>query len=166
MRKASFPPVVDDRTRLLLLGSLPGDESLRQTRYYAHPQNRFWELTGAAIGVDLRALSYDERLDALRAARIGLWDVVAEADRKGSLDAAIRDAADNDLPRLLRRLPVLEAIAFNGRRAAAGGRRILRECERAPVLIDLPSSSPAYAAMPFETKLAHWRALRRWTGGD
>lgn len=162
MRKSSFPPIVDARTRLLLLGSLPGEESLRQRQYYAHPQNRFWELVGAAIGADLRALAYPDRLEALRENRIGLWDVVADAERPGSLDAAIRNAADNDLAGLIGTLPDLRAVGFNGRRAAATGRRIIDRLERDLAMIDLPSSSPAYAAMRFETKREVWLALRDW----
>lgn len=166
MRKASFPPVADRRTRLLLLGSLPGDESLRQKQYYAHPQNRFWELVGAAIGSDLRALEYEKRLDALLAAGVGLWDVVADAERPGSLDSAIRNPADNDLVGLLAGLPALVAVAFNGRRAAASGRRMLAQLDHDLALIDLPSSSPAYAAMRFEQKRDAWNALSRWIGRE
>jgi hypoxanthine-DNA glycosylase len=75
--KRSFPPVVDADTRLLVLGSLPGDRSLAAARYYAHPQNQFWQLMSAVIDVDLPSLDYDARLAALRTARVGLWDVVA-----------------------------------------------------------------------------------------
>lgn len=166
MRKASFAPIVDARTRLLLLGSLPGDESLRRGQYYAHPQNRFWELVGSAIAVDLRALDYRDRLAALRDHRIGLWDVVADALRSGSLDAAIRDAADNDLAGLVARLPRLAAIGFNGKRAAAAGRRMLAGLDREIALVDLPSSSPAFAAMRFEEKRAAWQALAGWLGRE
>ena len=82
---------------MLVLGSLPGDRSLAEQRYYAHPQNQFWRLIGAAVGRELVQLSYEERLAALREAGVGLWDVVARARREGSSDAAIRDASANDL---------------------------------------------------------------------
>jgi hypoxanthine-DNA glycosylase len=75
---------------LLVLGSLPGEESLAQGRYYAHPRNHFWTLIGAVIGRDLVALGYEARLAALLEAGVGLWDVVASATRRGSLDGAIR----------------------------------------------------------------------------
>ena len=87
-RKRGFAPVVDERTRVLILGSLPGDASLRAGQYYGHPQNAFWRLVGGVIGRDLAALPYDERLAALRAAGVGLWDVVASAERPGSLTRA------------------------------------------------------------------------------
>src|SRR3546814_9631689 len=84
LRKRSFPPVVDQRTRLLILGSLPGEQSLAAGRYYANPRNQFWALVGDAIGVDLPALDYDARLHTLLDHRIGLWDSVGEAARVGS----------------------------------------------------------------------------------
>ncbi|MEM8696516.1 MAG: DNA-deoxyinosine glycosylase [Pseudomonadota bacterium] len=158
-RKSSFAPVVDDRVRLLILGSLPGEESLRQAQYYAHPQNRFWDLVGAAIGTELRSLAYPDRLTTLLVHRIGLWDVIADARRSGSLDSAIRDARENDLCALVGSLPELEAIAFNGRKSAISGRKQLDETRSNYRLIDLPSSSPAYAAMPFTEKLSRWAVI-------
>lgn len=157
--KSSFAPVVDDRTRLLLLGSLPGDRSLAEQRYYAHPQNQFWRLVGAALELDLPAMAYPDRLDALLSRGIGLWDVVARARREGSGDAAIRDPAANDLAALVERLPALRALAFNGATALALGRRSLSD--RFPALrrIALPSSSPLHT-IGFAAKLPAWLALR------
>jgi hypoxanthine-DNA glycosylase len=160
--KASFPPLVDADTRILLLGSLPGEASLKAVRYYAHPQNQFWRLVGGAIGVDLAAMDYDGRLAALREADIGLWDVVADAVREGSLDGAIREHRGNDLPGLIATLPKLRAIAFNGGTAGRLGRRALAGYEHPP-LIDLPSSSPAYT-IAFATKQAAWDCIAFWLG--
>lgn len=156
-QKAHFPPVVDAHTRLLILGSLPGDASLKAGQYYGHPQNGFWRLTGGAIGIDLVALPYPERLDALKAAGVGLWDVIASADRPGSLDAAIRNAEAADLNRLIDNLPSLRAVAFNGGTAARLGRRSLTPRPHID-LIDLPSSSPAYTR-PLAGKAAAWAVL-------
>lgn len=156
-RKASFEPVVDRRTRVLVLGSLPGDRSLAAGRYYAHPQNQFWRLIGHVIGQDLAAFEYEARLRALRSAGIGLWDTVASATRRGSLDAAIRDAEHNPLADLAASLPDLRAVAFNGTTSARIGRSLLEGS--AYQLLTLPSSSPAYAAMPFAEKLRLWRGI-------
>ncbi|CAM3122764.1 DNA-deoxyinosine glycosylase [Sphingomonas antarctica] len=156
MIKRSFPPVVDTQTRLLILGSLPGDASLAAQRYYAHPQNAFWRLLGAVLNMNLAALDYETRLTILRAHKIGLWDVVADARRTGSLDAAIRHATANDLPALIAGLPGLRAIAFNGQTAARLGRLALGDSPLA--LIDLPSSSPAYT-LPLAEKAARWSVL-------
>lgn len=160
-RKAAFDPVVDTNTRVLILGSLPGEASLAAGRYYAHPRNAFWRLTGAVIGRDLEGLDYIDRLAALRAAGIGLWDVIASAERSGSLDAAIRSPEAADLRGLVARLPALRAVAFNGGLAARLGGRIL--AGEGLVLTPLPSSSPAHAR-PFDQKLAAWRTLADWLG--
>ncbi|WP_332659281.1 DNA-deoxyinosine glycosylase [Brevundimonas sp.] len=155
--KRAFDPVVDANTRLLILGSLPGDASLKAAQYYAHPQNAFWRLVGGVIGRDLSALPYPDRLEALRAAGVGLWDVIASAHRPGSLDAAIRNAEGADLNRLVETLPALRAVAFNGGTAARLGRRWLAPRPQVE-LIDLPSSSPAYTR-PLSEKAAAWSAL-------
>jgi len=156
-RKLAFDPVLGAGTRLLILGSLPGDASLRAGEYYAHPRNAFWRLVGGVIGRDLGALPYDERLAALQAAGIGLWDVVAHAERPGSLDAAIRRPEAADLRGLVATLPALRAVAFNGATAARLGRVVLAGATDL-ALIDLPSSSPAHAR-PFEEKAAAWQVL-------
>lgn len=156
-RKSSFPPVVAPDTRVLILGSLPGERSLAQRRYYAHPRNLFWRLVGEVIGRDLEAMAYEARLAALLSARIGLWDTVASATRTGSLDAAIREAEHNPLADLAARLPDLRAVAFNGAASANIGMAALAGHDLA--LIPLPSSSPAYAAMPYPEKCRLWAAI-------
>ena len=158
IRHASFAPIADAQTKVLILGSLPGAASLRAGRYYAHPRNQFWRLVGATIGVDLVSLDYDDRLMALLTHRIGLWDVVADAERAGSLDAAIRNPAANDLHQLVASLPALATVGFNGGMSAKIGMALLSGCADRLRLIPLPSSSPAYT-VPFDTKLAAWRKL-------
>jgi hypoxanthine-DNA glycosylase len=155
----SFPPVTRPDTRLLVLGSLPGAVSLARQRYYAHPQNLFWRLIGAAIGRDLVPLDYEARLEALLDAHVGLWDTVAAATREGSLDADIRLHQASDLAALALTLPELRAIAFNGGTSARIGRRQLGDTTGL-ALVDLPSSSPAYASLSFEKKKEAWLALR------
>lgn len=158
-RHAAFAPVVDAGVRVLIMGSLPGAASLAAGRYYAHPRNLFWTLAGAAIGVELTALGYDARRAALLGAGVGLWDTVAEAARAGSLDAALRAVVAADLSGLIATLPALRAVAFNGATAARLGRRALGD-GAGLMLIDLPSSSPAFAAMPVGEKVARWGVLR------
>ena len=146
---------------MLILGSLPGEASLAAARYYAHPQNQFWRLVGAVIGrEELAALDYEDRLQALIKAGIGVWDVLASAVRPGSLDAAIREVEHAPLAELIATLPQLRAVAFNGATAARIGRKLLAD---APVsLVDLPSSSPAYAAMPLAEKRRRWLELQEF----
>jgi double-stranded uracil-DNA glycosylase len=155
-----FPPVTRPDTRLLVLGSLPGAVSLARQRYYAHPRNLFWRLIGAVIERDLGPLDYEARLEALLDAGVGLWDTVAAATRKGSLDADIRLHEASDLAALAATLPELRAVAFNGGTSARIGRKQLAGVDGL-ALIDLPSSSPAYASLPYPRKLEAWLALRQ-----
>jgi hypoxanthine-DNA glycosylase len=157
--KYSFPPIVDEATRVVVLGSLPGEESLARGRYYANPRNQFWALIGSVIGTDLVPLEYDRRLAALLGSGVGLWDTVGSATRQGSLDTAIRDHTANALPELAARLPSLRAFGFNGGKAAAIGRQALGP---SPLhLVQLPSSSPAFT-MPLAAKQAEWMKLRAY----
>jgi TDG/mug DNA glycosylase family protein len=156
--KRSFPPVADARTRLLVLGSLPGELSLARRQYYGNPRNHFWRLMTEVTGTELVPLAYEERLSALLDAGIGLWDTIGAASRRGSLDGAIRDHRANALPELVVRLPALRAVGFNGGKSAALGTKQLAGAHGL-TLIALPSSSPAYT-LSFEAKLKAWLQLR------
>jgi len=155
-------PVGAKDARLLILGSLPGEASLAAQRYYAHPTNQFWRLLGSAIGEDLAGLDYDARLARLAALEIALWDVVAEAQRRGSLDGAIRAATANELADYVATHPRLRAVAFNGRTAAAIGRRAIG-ARGGLDFIDLPSSSAALTR-PFADKAAAWAIIGSFVG--
>lgn len=160
-RKASFAPVVDAQTRVLILGSLPGEASLAAARYYAHPRNHFWRLAGAVIGEPLADLEYATRLEMLRKNGIGLWDAIASATRPGSLDAAIREVQANPLETLVKTLSRLQCIAFNGAKSETIGKAQLTGVTGIEML-RLPSSSPAHAALNFDAKLAQWMNLRKF----
>ncbi|MDC6180620.1 DNA-deoxyinosine glycosylase [Ralstonia solanacearum] len=159
--KRCFPPVVDANTRMLILGSLPGEVSLAQGQYYANRQNHFWRLVGDILGEDLVHMDYTTRLQTLLAHRIGLWDVVAEAKREGSLDSKIRDHAGNDLMGLIESLPKLAVIAFNGGAAERIGLKALGQHGDHHHVLRLPSSSPAHT-VPYSEKLHAWRELQVW----
>jgi len=149
-------PVVGPATRLLLLGSFPSVASLAAQQYYAHPRNQFWPLLSALWGLDLRSLTYGQRLDEVRTRGLGIWDVYARCQRPGSLDSAITDAEPNNLPALAATLPALAAIAHNGGESARAMR--VTAALGLPVY-RLPSTSPANASWSFERKLAAWRAV-------
>lgn len=157
--KRCFDPVVDQRTRLLILGSLPGDKSLAVQEYYGNRQNKFWELVGAVIHSDLRPMAYETRLATLLEHGIGLWDVVAQAHRQGSLDSQIRNRNDNDLASLLDRFPNIKAIAFNGGTAGRLGVKVLGPRAVAYQILTLPSSSPAHT-LRYADKAKLWLALQ------
>lgn len=158
IRHASFAPHVAPDTRLLILGSLPGARSLAERQYYAHPTNRFWQLVGDVIDRPLAMLPYAERLAALRAEKIGLWDVIRSAERRTSSDSHIREADPHDLAALVAVLPDLRMVAFNGGKAATIGRKQLPPLGGIAI-VDLPSSSAANT-IGFAAKLERWLALR------
>ncbi|CAH0496260.1 DNA-deoxyinosine glycosylase [Novosphingobium sp. CECT 9465] len=160
-RKASFPPIVNAATRVLILGSLPGEASLAAARYYANPRNQFWRLAGSVIESDLVGVDYDQRLATLLEHGIGLWDSIGTATRKGSLDSAIRNVQSNPLAELAATLPVLCAVAFNGAKSAVIGMPQLAGVG-ALELVRLPSSSPAHATLSFEEKRTQWYSLRKY----
>jgi hypoxanthine-DNA glycosylase len=162
--KRAFAPVVDRRTRVLILGSLPGDRSLGAGEYYAHPSNAFWWLMGEVLGdPGLLGAPYSMRLSRLLDRGIGLWDVIGSGRRTGSLDSAIRDASPRDVPGFAASLPQLQAIAFNGGLAARHGRRQVGY-PASLQFIDLPSSSAAHAGIPRTGKLAAWREIYNFLG--
>ncbi len=165
---AGLAPIGDERARVLILGSFPGEASLVATRYYGHPQNQFWRLVGGVVGVDLHAMSYDERVAALIAQRIAVWDVIARCERQGSLDSAITAEVPNDIAGLLRRWTGIATIAFNGGKSASYRRRIAMLPEaHGRTLVALPSSSPANATHSLAIKQAAWReALVPSLGAD
>jgi hypoxanthine-DNA glycosylase len=159
----SFAPVADPEARVLVLGSLPGVRSLQLQQYYGLPQNAFWRILAAVTGVPAEA-DYATRLAGLRRHGIALWDVIAAARRPGSLDAAIeRDGlVVNDFATFHARHPRIDRICCNGATAAALYRRWVVPTLPAPLaalpLLQLPSTSPAHAAMSFEAKQARWLA--------
>ena len=116
------------------------------------------ELDNKEVVTELVSLGYEARLEALLEAHVGLWDTVAAATRKGSLDSDIRLHAASDLTELAASLPELRAVGFNGGTSARIGRPQLADADRL-ALVDLPSSSPAYT-LPFERKLEAWLKLR------
>lgn len=155
-----FAPVASSGSRVLVLGSMPGVASLKQVRYYAHPRNAFWPIAAQVLGFD-PALDYPQRLQALQAGGVALWDVLQACERPGSLDADIRPdtLVPNDFAAFLTDHPAITRICFNGAKAAALYRRhVLPTLPQAGLEYrDLPSTSPAHAAASFEKKLAAWR---------
>lgn len=159
--KSGLPPIARSDARLFILGSLPGDASLAARRYYAHPTNQFWRLVGAAIAEDLQSLDYQQRLERLADRRIGLWDVIASAERAGSLDQTIREAQHNRIEHLVNDFPDLQAIGFNGQTSAAIGRKLIGDPPEGVMLINLPSSSAANTS-PFDMKVKAWSRLAQF----
>ena len=143
---------------MLVLGTLPGEESLRRNEYYAHPRNLFWPIVFGLCGMAVPA-GYAERLRFLSSRGIALWDVVESGHRLASADSTIRAEVPNAIPELLDGHPGIRTVAFNG----SGARRLHdRHFARRPdvTYLALPSTSPAHARMNFAAKLAQWQALQ------
>jgi hypoxanthine-DNA glycosylase len=153
-----FPPVVDDRTGMLILGSFPSAQSLAARQYYANPRNAFWRITGELFDFDPSA-PYDARLAALLARGVALWDVLHACRRRGSADSAIdpKSLVINDFAGFFAEHRTITRVYFNGAKAA----ELFGRLAHAPQRIRyrrLPSTSPAHAVRPAE-KLAAWRVI-------
>lgn len=158
----SFAPIADVSARILILGSMPGIESLRARQYYAHPRNVFWRIMGELVGAS-PDMPYAERNRWLKKAGIALWDVLAACTREGSLDAAIdeRSIIANDLVSFLAQHPRIRHVFFNGATAERCFRVHVQPALEAGALklTRLPSTSPAHAARSYADKLRVWRCI-------
>lgn len=157
----SFSPIADSLATTLILGSIPGIASLKANQYYAHPRNAFWPIMASLLNFDA-TLSYQERVKALLASNIALWDVLQECERAGSLDSAIKQGSRiaNDFVTFFEHHPNIQTIAFNGAEAENSFKKYVLTKNALPNtrLIRLPSTSPAHA-IPMTQKMAAWRQL-------
>jgi hypoxanthine-DNA glycosylase len=160
-----FPAIAKRDAELLILGSLPGRKSLEMQQYYAHPQNAFWKLIAHIFGAEW-PLPYARRVKLLTAHRIALWDVLAAAERPGSLDSSIvhASALANDFAAFFRAHPQIRRVYFNGRKAEELYCRFVLpglSAEFATIrYVSMPSTSPAHAGMTFAKKLERWKTIK------
>ncbi len=168
MSKAGFSPIAGCDPRVLILGSMPSEASLKQKQYYAHPRNAFWYIMGGLFHFSAEA-AYAERTAQLKKNGIALWDVLRECEREGSLDSSIIASSikTNDFSRLLTLHPSIQLIVFNGATAEKEfKKRVLPDLNRRHQLIQmirLPSTSPAMAALSREQKMAKWSVIVSYT---
>ncbi len=161
-----FPPIEGRKPHTLILGSLPGQRSLQLQQYYAHPQNAFWKIIAALFDAGASPLPYTRRVKILTEHHIALWDVLAAAERPGSLDSSIvhASARANDFGSFFRAHPQIRRVFFNGRKAEELYRRFalpdLRNEFEELHYECLPSTSPAHAGMTFAQKLERWKRIR------
>jgi len=149
-----------------VLGTLPGEESLRRREYYAHPRNLFWPILYMLFegqSAATLARSYREKLAFLAEHRVALWDVVARGERALSADSTIRREQPNAIDALLDAHPEIRAVGFNGTAARRlHDRHFTRRASLA--YLALPSTSPAHARLRLPDKLAAWTVLRDTLG--
>ena len=162
MSLRSFAPVAGKDARVLILGSMPGGESLRQQQYYAHPRNAFWRIMGTLFDFSAE-LPYEERLNRLKLHHVALWDSLAGCERTGSLDSRIRSPEPNDIPGLLEKYPTIRTIFCNGGASCRFLKQYHGGLFEKPGLeiLQLPSTSPAAAMYSFPEKLKCWTIVKK-----
>ena len=156
--KEAFPPVIAPTARILILGTMPGEESLKRQEYYANPRNQFWRIMQELFAIPAEAV-YVERVAGLRQNQIALWDVLHSCERVGSLDSAIKNALPNDFRALFASHPALKVVAFNGKKASKWFEKWVGVDTSGFQKLVLLSTSSA-ATIAFEKKIADWTVLR------
>lgn len=156
MKKHSFEPIVNENSKVLILGSMPGDESLRTGQYYANPNNQFWKLISCESGLSNQ--SYSIKLEYLLKNGVAIWDVLQEAERSGSSDGNIKNDIPNDFYAFFRSFPNIKRILFNGTKAASKFKKYYPEYYNAYNCTTLSSSSaaPGKNVKPFVEKQKQW----------
>ena len=152
-----IPPVIDERSHTLILGSFPSMLSREAAFFYGHPQNRFWRVLSAVLGREVPT-TVEEKRDLLLSEGIALWDVIGSCEIKGSADSSITDVVPNDLVPLLATAPI-RRIFVNGKTA----KRYYDLYQKKILGIDavsLPSTSPANASYSLERLIAEWSVIR------
>jgi len=157
-KSEGFPAVARPDARILVLGSLPGQKSIAAQQYYAHPQNAFWPIMRDLFDIEG---DYDTRCRQLLDRRVALWDVLGSSVRPGSMDSDIQmdSSKPNEFAAFFEIHTGIEIVAFNGKKAEQMFTRFVGPQVVPPATrcVGLPSTSPAYAAMPFSGKLSAWR---------
>ena len=153
--KSSLEAIANQDSTILILGSLPGEESLKQQQYYAHPRNAFWKIISEILNVTMPE-DYDQRRTLLLENNIAVWDVIESANREGSLDTAIKNETPNDLVSFLNQHTEITRILINGGKASKSFSKFFKEITITVYV--LPSTSPANASMKYVDKLEKWKA--------
>ena len=157
----SFPPSVDDRSAILILGSMPGIRSLTEQQYYAHPQNRFWKVMTAVCDTEnLWRFDYQKKLAVLLEHNIALWDTIRSCNRAGSLDSAITDEQPNDINGLLKKYPGIKSIVLNGGKAFSFFQKHFPDIIKCYPCRKMPSTSPANAGCDTAKLIKEWLIIR------
>ena len=155
---SSFQPIIDERSRVLILGSMPGVESLRLQQYYANPRNQFWKILYDLFDAELSQV-YDEKVSFIMSKKIALWDVIKNCYREGSLDSNIKEEIVNDFNGLFKAYPNLEIVFFNGGKAYETYKKWIGFGAVPNIKFQrLTSSSPANTRK-YEDKLREWSVI-------
>ena len=155
----SFEPIIDDNSRVLILGTMPGPESLKKGEYYANPRNQFWKIIYRILnGRDEPPSDYEERIKILKKNGIALWDVLESCEREGAADSKINNGKPNDFKTRLRKTPNLKRIFFNGKKAEQCFKKY--GCPEDVERIGLPSTSSANRRITLDEKVRRWLLIK------
>ena len=152
----SLPQVIDETTKLLIVGSMPGTESLRKQQYYANKSNMFWKIIYSLFDTEYDDI-YEKRIEFLKNKNIGLWDVLAECTREGSADSNIREVIVNNFERILEKYPAIKYICFNGKKAYDIYQK--KVGFNSEIVFKRLESTSAANAKSLETKIKSWEAI-------
>lgn len=153
----SFDPIINPQSRILILGTIPGKESLEKQQYYGNARNQFWKIIYTLFEADL-VFNYEQRKQFLLDKRIALWDVIDNCIRKGSLDSDIKFEKVNDFTEIFSKYTNLEKIFFNGKKAQVIYERNVGIYIPGIVHETLPSTSPAYT-ISINKKIECWQKI-------
>jgi TDG/mug DNA glycosylase family protein len=159
----SLPPIVGPAPKALVLGTMPGRQSLAVQQYYANPGNIFWPIVFALSGSDVER-DYNSRVSFLQKHGIAVWDVCHKAARAGSRDDAIRDETPNDLDAFLDAHPTIALVVFNGQEAERLHDRYFSRRTHLVYRTCL-STSPANRSYSLEQRRDDWHSVLRWSPG-
>jgi TDG/mug DNA glycosylase family protein len=161
----SMPHIIGTDARVLILGSMPGRESLAKQQYYANPRNQFWKIMYALFDEKYEQPPYEEKVGFIKMHRIALWDSIHYCVRKGSLDSAIKDEEPNDIACLLNHNPEIRAIVFNGSKSFAVFKKYFKSVISPTVeLLKMPSTSPTPSRYPksLDEKIKDWSKIKSY----
>ena len=159
MPKHPFPPLYDKNSKVLILGSFPSVKSREQMFFYGHPQNRFWKVVSAVMGIDT-PVTIEEKSDFLHANHLALWDVIASCDITGSSDSSIKNVVANDLTEILENADIRQ-IFVNGKTTEKYYNKYIRDTIGREAIC-LPSISPANAGWNVERLVEAWRVIKKY----
>ena len=156
----SFDPSIDNNSRILILGSMPGVKSLEEQQYYAHPQNRFWKVMSIICNEpNLQELNYDLKLKTLLRNNIALWDTIKSCKRDGSLDSDIKNETPNDIRKLLKKYPNIKTICLNGNKSYFAFKKYFPDLLEKYNFHKMPSTSPANAKYSLDKLIEEWNVI-------
>lgn len=158
-----LPPIVDENTKVLIVGSMPGKQSLEKQQYYGNPRNHFWAIIATLLATEIPE-SYPEKITLLRANQIGLWDSIESCERKGSLDATIKNEVPNDFAALFKQYPQIQFVLFNGGKSFdVFKKRVGLDVLENRSYEKMPSTSPIPGKniKSFDEKVATWSILKK-----